>query len=339
MTDADKTILRYTEHHKNNRGEKMLDKRFLKDGLMIISQSKQNTRDIWNAHFGAAAIASYFFVKENELSIEVTKLIKVQTELMIKQHLGEAPIDELEKLNLPAAEFLILEALGETIDELHWVGHNVIYAALSLLALKEDEGYLAPYTAEKIAELIHSFAKTIPGRSWIGYSASEVKRLQLDTTDMLTDISEPSQLSAFVLEELAQFKTIYQAESHHDLIGHMLTFSHALNILYDLGYVEYFKRGLPSLLKLVKVLRVSRDLNGLSTLKLISPVDRHPLTKAIRSHYLPIEADFWKRNLMASDWDFGHIFKFPFSFYNHLNRITDIPKQAIENFRYVLHSD
>lgn len=35
----------------------------LKDGLSIISQCKKETNDIWHAHFGAAAIASYFLRK------------------------------------------------------------------------------------------------------------------------------------------------------------------------------------------------------------------------------------------------------------------------------------
>lgn len=32
---------------------------------------------------------------------------------------------------------MIIKSLEQTIDELHWVGHNVIYASLSLLAMKE----------------------------------------------------------------------------------------------------------------------------------------------------------------------------------------------------------
>ena len=32
---------------------------------------------------------------------------------------------------------MIIKSLEQTIDELHWCGHNVIYASLSLLAMKE----------------------------------------------------------------------------------------------------------------------------------------------------------------------------------------------------------
>ena len=39
----------------------MENKSILKGGLSIISQCKKETNDIWHAHFGATAIASYFY--------------------------------------------------------------------------------------------------------------------------------------------------------------------------------------------------------------------------------------------------------------------------------------
>ncbi|RJE90253.1 hypothetical protein D3P07_08585 [Paenibacillus sp. 1011MAR3C5] len=156
-----------------------MENRILKDALSIIADCKRQTNDIWDAHFGAAAIASYF-----------------------------------------------------------------------------------------------SFENTIPGRSWIGYRVSEVKRITIDENDPFPSIGNTEQLSAFILNELASFQTIFRAEAHHDLIGHALTYSHALNILYDLGHITY--------------------------------------------------------------WDFGHVFKFPFSFYNHLNRLSVQMPKAEDNFRYLV---
>ena len=46
----------------------ILNQSILRDGLMIISSCKKETGDIWQAHIGAAAIGSYFFVKSNNLS-------------------------------------------------------------------------------------------------------------------------------------------------------------------------------------------------------------------------------------------------------------------------------
>lgn len=56
--------------------------------------------------------------------------------MLHKQRLGET-IDNKQGVDYQSAEERIIKSLEQTIDELHWVGHNVIYASLSLLAIKE----------------------------------------------------------------------------------------------------------------------------------------------------------------------------------------------------------
>jgi hypothetical protein len=315
-----------------------MERTLLEGGLTIIAQCKSQTKDIWQAHFGAAAIAGYFFAQENALSDEAVGSITSQALAMLGKH-GYTRTANTPLMKQEDAKEMILLALDESIDQLHWVGHNVIYAALSLLALNELEGWGTKAEIEGITSLLGSFAKSIPGRSWIGYSVSEVKRLELNDKDQFPAIDHASQLSAFILAELSSFRIIYQAEAHHDLIGHMLTYSHALNIMYDLGHVAYFKRGIPPLLKLVKALRVSHDFDqGIMPpqLQLSSPVDRWPLKPAARSEWLPVENEYWNRDFSAHDWDFGHAFKFPFSFYNHVNRLASCEAAAYDNFRCIL---
>ncbi len=82
-------------------------------------------------------------------------------------------------IGLQEAETMILGRVDKTIGDLHWVGHAVIYSSLeSRPALHELRGWGSYEDIAGISELIHSFERTIPGRSWIGYSASEVKRLR-----------------------------------------------------------------------------------------------------------------------------------------------------------------
>ncbi len=309
------------------------------DGLRIISYSKNITGDIWEAHFGVAAIAAYFFIKENSLSSGTENRIQCQVEEM----LGEKSFANLSyptsKIHREQAETLILESLSSVIDELHWIGHNVIYAALSLQAIRELNGWGTESEIQDICALIESFKRTIPGRSWLGYTASEVKRVMINESDEFPVIRNAQQLSLLVLNELASFRTIYKAEAHHDLIGHMLTFSHALNILFDLGYISYFERGISPLLKLVKVLRATHDLEPEAVVKLNSPVDHLPLAQATRSEWLSLEEEYWRVDYKHSDWDFGHVFKFPYSFYNHLSRAGVAMTHAVENFRYIICSE
>ncbi|MGE6598959.1 hypothetical protein [Bacillus proteolyticus] len=308
----------------------------LKDGLSIISQCKKETNDIWHAHFGAAAIASYFFTKDNSIDEETACNIYSQTKMMLhKQRLGIA-IDNKQGVDYQSAEERIIKSLEQTIDELHWVGHNVIYASLSLLAIKELSHWGSDQDINNIANLILSFQKTIPGRSWIGFTTKEVKQLLINNDEIQSEIKNPKQLSKFILNELSKFKIIYRAESHHDLIGHMLTFSHAINILYDLGYIELFQRGIKPLLKLVYVLRKSRDFTSNNHININSPVDRLPLIQAKQVDILPIENVFWHKDYSELNWDFGHIFKFSYSYFDHLKRAPEYKNKTLDKFRCII---
>ncbi|WP_036720690.1 hypothetical protein [Paenibacillus harenae] len=307
----------------------------LRDGLSIISSCKKETGDIWQAHIGAAAIGSYFFVATNNWSQELAGLVSAQAAAMVNKVLGTDGAQHRAGCDEQTAVTAILEALDKTIDQLHWVGHNVIYSAASLLAIHELKGWGSAEDIAGITDLIHSFERTIPGRSWIGFSASEVKRMEITDEDGFPAIANPSELSFLVLEQLAEFPVIYRAESHHDLIGHMLTFSHALNILHDLGHVSFFKRGLPPIMKLIKALRYSLNVKPGDAIKLVSPVDHLPLQPAERADVLPSEMKFWEKNYSEQDWDYGHVFKFSHSFYDHLRRVEQKKESYIENFRYV----
>src|SRR5262249_53336968 len=152
---------------------------------------------------------------------------------------------------------------------------NVIYAAISLLALQTLRDLGQGADTEGIVELIRSFKGTIPGRSWIGYTASDVKGLAVTDEPI-----NPDQLSVFVLQELSAFEVIYRADAHSYLSGNVYTFSLALNFLTVLGYSSLFQGGIPPLLRLVYALRASRHIENGSDVRLVSPVDRLPLRQA-----------------------------------------------------------
>lgn len=217
------------------------------------------------------------------------------------------------------------------------MGHNVIYAALSLLAIKELQKWGDNQEIEGITNLIFSFRKTIPGRSWIGFTTKEVKQLSIKE-EIESELRNPEQLSTFILKELSQFNIIYRAEAHHDLIGHLLTFSHAINIMYDLGHRDMFQRGVRPLLKLVYVLRASQNLTSNSEITLHSPIDCLPLVESKRAHILPTENQFWLKDYGAFDWDFGHIFKFSYSYFDHIKRAPKYKDITLEKFRFIINT-
>jgi hypothetical protein len=320
----------------NHIGDAEVNISILEDGLAIISSCKRETGDIWEAHFGAAAIGSYFFVQNHGLSDKLAQLVFTQAKAMVKRIRGAHGDIHRSGCNENTAVSAILESLEKTIDQLCWVGHNVIYSGASLLAIRELKGWGSDSDINGIVDLIRSFERTPPGRSWLGITAAQVKKMDITNEDGFPDISTPNQLSSLVLEELAGFSIIYRAEAHHDLIGHMLTYSHALNMLFDLGHISFFKRGLLPVLKLIKALRSSKDVKPGHTIKLVSPVDRMPLQPAKRASTLPVEVNFWEKDYSAEDWDFGHVFKFSHSFYDHLRRVEQKKESYFENFRYII---
>ncbi len=313
-----------------------MDKELLKNGLSIIALCKRETGDIWHAHIGVASIAAYYFIKENELSSETMKKVHSEAKVMTEKNKLSSISTNLETVSMDIAEQKIMNSLDRSIDSLHWVGHNVIYAAQSILAIRELEGWGNAEEIEGICDLIFAFEKTIPGRSWLGCSARDVRDFVIVDNEEFPSILNPTQLSEFILNEVASFSTIYRAEAHHDLIGHLLTFSHSLNVLHDLGYSEYFHRGLHAIFQLVKALRLSQNLTNDELPKLRSPVDRLPLVKAERSMWQPIEEAYWKADFTVDEWDYGHVFKFPYSFYNHYHRTPETSPKALENFRYIV---
>ncbi|PEQ02819.1 hypothetical protein CN587_20750 [Bacillus wiedmannii] len=315
----------------------MENKTVLRDGLSIISQCKKQTNDIWHAHFGAAAIASYFFMKDNNMEEEINRSMYSQTKMMLNNQNLDEIIDSKEEIDFQSAENLIIKSMEHTIDELHWVGHNVIYAALSLLAMKELQKWGNNQAIEGITNLILSFRKTIPGRSWIGFTTKEVKQLSIND-EIESEFKNPKQLSKFILKELSQFNIIYRAEAHHDLIGHLLTFSHAINIMYDLGHRDIFQRGIRPLLKLVYVLRASQYLMPNTEINLHSPIDRLPLIESKRAHVLPTENQFWLKDYSVFDWDFRHVFKFSYSYFDHIKRAPEYKDITLEKFRFVINT-
>lgn len=260
-------------------------------------------------------------MKDNNMEEEITHCMYSQTKMMLNNQNLDEIIDSKEEIDFQSAEKLIIKSMEHTIDELHWVGHNVIYAALNLLAMKELQNGGIIKQLKGLLTLYYRFEK------------------QLSINDEVeSEFKNPKQLSKFILKEISQFNIIYRAEAHHDLIGHLLTFSHAINIMYDLGHRDIFQRGIRPLLKLVYVLRASQYLMPNTEINLHSPIDRLPLIESKRAHVLPTENQFWLKDYSVFDWDFGHVFKFSYSYFDHIKRAPEYKDITLEKFRFVINT-
>ena len=308
---------------------------YLINGLTAISRCKEKTGDIWQAHLGAALIAGHFFQAENTLESSTRQAVFDQMDDLIdhNQDVFAPPFPSGPTVDFESA---IIEALSETIDRLCWVGHNVIYSALSLKALRELPELGTSELVDGIVELVRTFNKSVPGRSWIGWTGREVKNLATPT-DILLHVQDANHLSNCILDEISRFRTIYKAEAHNDLMGHLLTHSQALVILYDLGYQEIFERGINPLKKQVKILRSSQDLPPGTEFTVSSPVDKPPLEVATPLPESPLDLKYWQKDYRESNWYFGHTFKFPYSYFDHVKHASKEKEgESNSNFQYIL---
>lgn len=140
-----------------------MDRRLLEEGLSIIVSSRERTGDLWHAHYGAGAIAAYFWVRENRLTALAAGSVTAEAKAMLRQHgisSGQtSPMGEM--MPREEAEARITDALDRTIGELHWVGHQAIYGAISLKAIRELDGWGTAEDISRLVELIDSFDRTI----------------------------------------------------------------------------------------------------------------------------------------------------------------------------------
>ena len=121
------------------------------------------------------------------------------------------------------------------------------------------------------------------------------------------------------------------------LIGHLLDFSQALNLLHDLGFADLFARALPPLRRFIFVLRSSQNLAPGQPITLTSPVDRLPLQEARPVTADPLTGAYWRRDFAALGWDGGHAFKFPYAYFDHARRVDpDLRRRSYDNFKKIL---
>lgn len=133
-----------------------------------------------------------------------------------------------------------------------------------------------------------------------------------------------------MLAEAAAFGTIYKAEAHNDLIGHLLTFSHATTLLWRHGHADLFRRASYPVRLLIKILRASQRLGPDTPIRLSSPSDKEPLAEALPLAEDPLTGDYWQLDHARWGWHFGHSFKFPYSFYELADLAGAEPAAAVK---------
>lgn len=256
----------------------MLSRDYLIKGITGLSRAAQG--DANTGHFGAALIAIYFFCRDNAVEEETSFAIAREADKLVARH--PALFKPFPSgLGDPKLLETIPNALETNIDRLVAIGHNVIFAALALKALREQPEMITPPVTQGICDVI-AWTSGHPVHKIMDFDVSGATIAGDDTLPVYTSRQV---IAAFAAREFLNFQRIYYG-AHRGFVGHLVTHGHALIELDRLGYPELARRGHDAHRLHAKRLRVLDDYDAGGE-GLVSPVKESPLTPAYWQGKIP----------------------------------------------------
>lgn len=284
--------------------------RHLEAGLAALSNT---WRGYWgDGHYGAAAIAAYFFAREMELDERTCKAI--ETELDAFRAAGAKSFDFATPQQEATPERVeeIVRSLEKGIDHSRGAGHDQIFVSLALKAFRHAPALAKPDWIDGILEFDDHFR----GRF----------RPDADT-DFNRAHPLPKWQTPQELREAAL--ACFLRPSGIGEVGHIhcLTHADAVAELWEMGYEALALRGAEAL-----KIHINQDpAPKTPEAGLAKPWPDSPLTHAL-----------WENPAIRNKtWGFrGHNFKFPYSYYHHRAALRDgeLRKQCDERALSVLGS-
>ena len=296
----------------NSQTGTALDPSYLEKGLTGMARSE----GWFNAHLGAAVLAGYYLCNENQLGDATIAGIKEQLDALIRVHASQfAPfpestadkslIDDIPKALMPAVE-----------GGLRAHGHAVIYASLSMRALRDAPQMAQPQLIKKLCGLSGQIARQQPEKpaNPAGYADSQA---MIEAT----------------FDSLARFKHLVGRPTvRRPNFTHMTTHTEALMSLDAMGYPD-----LASMCHLGHRAHISASVPEFDPAE--HPVDAHPATlgNVMSQSYWESEENLnqWNKKWSESSnpngyWvAFGHLFKVLYSYHRLIGRIKDQEKVSL----------
>ena len=292
-----------------------MDKGYLAKGLLALSRSME--KDIWAGHLGAAVIAAYYFLRHNEHTENMQDLITNQTDSFIEVHKDFFKVTSTEEENLDF-EIKIISALEENIEKLCEIGHNVIYASLALKASRDVPEMRTTIVCEGMCHLISAFNDCTPGHIWVD---GKTEVIEPDNTDTIVPrIEDAGTVKKYVLDSFLNAERSYREESGDMQLGHLLTHGQSIVELFELGYSELGQVAFKPFAQRIKLIKGLRKRNPC-----IDP------SEGVGNFISPLKDEYWSNDYSDSDWNHGHIFKYPYSFYQLLKDVEYTKIDALEH--------
>lgn len=233
----------------------MVDFDYLVKGLYALARAHHvNTMA---GHIGAALVAGYC-ITENypDLDEKVCAGIEAELDRIIRGQSGFGPkesasisVDEMFEAfpKQPPQENLIdgiADALTRNISQTRQSGHNVIFAAIAIRALKRHPEFATPAITDGIRKLIVGFNGVTSGVAYYGKEKGRIdgRKIALPEDDTFPPYTDLQTMATNVLDTLIQ----HAPERRQGFGGlwHVINHAAALSELAQNGYQELAITGL-----------------------------------------------------------------------------------------------
>ena len=268
------------------------DNRLVLLGLNALARAHE-LNYFTDGHRGASFIAAHLMCVDNELDAQATSRIE---ELFNINWASSALCKPFPDENPdPDAVARIGEALTERGEVLLQVGHNAIFAMLAIKAFRMIPSAATPQRIDGVCKLIRSFT---PWRD-----------VMPDADVDPPPFVDSAAASKFILREASDAVDRFVGFGQ-GFAGHMLTFGQSLVELAAMGDEAWADSCRTAFRKYVTVTRRGPE----SDARRIA--DHKP------SKLRPTDAEYWKQRGDRAV-GIGHVFKYPYSYYDLLERAND----------------
>lgn len=238
----------------------MIDFEYLSKGLNAMARAHQMSS--MAGHLGASLVAGYF-VGEQRPGMEPEVYVGIEDDLERVMR-GESVFGKRMSKNSKLADselFVafpkekpdetlidgIAEALAKNIDQPRQSGHNVIFAAIAIRALKEHPEFATPSVVEGIRKLMALFNGATPGNGYYGKEKGRIHghKIKLPDADDFPQYKDVADMANVVLDELIALDPKVVRQGYGGLV-HINNHAAAIADLADYGYRELVPKALES---------------------------------------------------------------------------------------------
>ena len=265
------------------------------------------------AHYGAAVLAGWWFVRDHEVGDDVAEAVARQRDLVIQQF-G----DLFEQRPHGRADTAVVDGLVEdlhsSIDDLWAIGHDVIFTTLAVRTLQVRPALATGRVADGLHRVI-AWCRTRPidGVADRIYDV-DVSDATGDEIDLDPARHGAAEIAHHAFSTMLAFPRVYRG-AHQGNIGHLMDHGQALVELARLGYSDVAAAGWKAFRRHVSVLRRIADLE-LDAEEVRAGPAADPRTR-----------EYWERGASDDNWASGHVFKYP---YHMLDLFRAVPDPAVQ---------